>query len=450
MRQTVVAKTILTLAPEKIRAAQKKDRLVVLMDRRQEVIKHISKEARGIEIGPYFSPLASKREGYNCLYLDVFDTPTLKRRAEADKTLPRETVHKVEPVDLVGSALRIDALCREAGHTEPFDYVVSSHNFEHLPNPIKFLQACGRILKKGGVLSMAVPDKRACFDFFRPRTSLSAWIDAYFEDRDRPSHAQVFEQDALISKYVDGNLSLIAFTLDQDREKIRADENLAGAFAAWGKRRDMREGPYVDVHCSAFVPSSFRLLLTDAFFLGLSPFAVEEVTDTGQSEFYAHLRHVGYKTFSQSETAAHYAERQKILQAILDEEAAVSERERVCEIFDYVSRRYRRIGKNGALILARALLLLARTRDVDLFRNYLAISHSVFFDPKFYSQEHKVAGDAALHYLLEGGRKGLDPGPFFSSAKYLRRNFDVAGRDANPLAHYERFGRAEGRKPAPR
>ena len=78
--------------------------------------------------------------------------------------------------------------------------MISSHNFEHSPNPIRFLQGCGKVLKPGGVLSMALPDKRACFDYFRPHTTLGQWLEAFFAERERPTPAQVFDQDSLHSR----------------------------------------------------------------------------------------------------------------------------------------------------------------------------------------------------------------------------------------------------------
>jgi hypothetical protein len=44
------------------------------VDRRDAILKYTTKEQRGIEIGPWFNPIASKREGYRCLVLDVFDS----------------------------------------------------------------------------------------------------------------------------------------------------------------------------------------------------------------------------------------------------------------------------------------------------------------------------------------------------------------------------------------
>ncbi|MGJ0395948.1 MAG: methyltransferase domain-containing protein [Methylocystis sp.] len=410
------------------------------MSRRDDILKHAAKDARGIELGPYFSPLAAKRDGYNCLYLDVFDTETIKRRAAADPFLTPEQAAQVEPIDLVGDAMRIDELCRDAGETESFDYIISANNFEHLPNPIRFLQACGRVLKQGGFLSIVVPDKSGCLDFYRPRTSLSAWIEAFFEERERPTDAQIFEQVSMIARGAGEEASAAGFS-------FVAERNLREAFDDWARKRVEDDETYFDVHCSAFTPNSFRLLLTDAYFLGLSPFIVEEVIDDKvQGGFYAHLRLDSYKTFSPQETAAHYADRQKILEHIIFDEANVLETERIGQIFENMSQRFARSRLHRALAAPRAFELLLRRRDVTLVKPYFAVRSSVLFDPAFYAERVWFAGDAAMHYLLHGAKEGFDPGPFFSTDGYLRQNPDVARKGMNPLAHYELFGRKEGRK----
>ena len=45
-----------------------------MQDRDAILLKGITKSDRGIEVAPWFSPRASKRAGYDCLSLDVFDT----------------------------------------------------------------------------------------------------------------------------------------------------------------------------------------------------------------------------------------------------------------------------------------------------------------------------------------------------------------------------------------
>lgn len=49
------------------------------------------------------------------------------------------------------------------------------------------------------------------------------------------------------------------------------------------------------------------------------------------------------------------------------------------------------------------------------------------------------------HYVNVGWRDGLDPSPHFSTGGYLARNIDIQVADTNPLLHYLRFGRREGR-----
>src|SRR4051812_21528373 len=163
------------------------------MDRRDAILKYATKQQLGIEIGPWFNPIAAKRDGYRCLPLDVFDAETLRKRAADDPNISEAAAAMIEDVDLIGSSTHIGELVRARSEAGIFDYIVSSHNFEHLPNPIRFLQGCAEALKPDGVLSMAIPDRRGCFDYFRPVTRLSEWIQASIEDRCKPSHAQAFD-----------------------------------------------------------------------------------------------------------------------------------------------------------------------------------------------------------------------------------------------------------------
>lgn len=74
------------------------------------------------------------------------------------------------------------------------------------------------------------------------------------------------------------------------------------------------------------------------------------------------------------------------------------------------------------------------------------VQQSVLFDPDWYASQHKVKGgsDKALgHFLKHKGR--FDPGPGFSCSAYLSDNPDVREAGLNPLLHYLRFGKDEGR-----
>ncbi len=266
------------------------------MTRRDLILKHVSAGQRGIEVGPWFNPLAPKREGYDCLSMDVFDTETLRSRARDDPHITAEQLNLIEDVDLVGSSIAIGDLVAARGEAGTFDYIVSSHNFEHLPNPIRFLKGCASALKPGGILSMAIPDHRVCFDYFRPITRLSDWIQSFHEDRQKPTLASVFEGRLAFAHYMDGTQKRHDFFPTTPAETVFCDIELADEWEFWAsriRRQDQREGAgndeYFDAHCSVFTPSSFELLVRDCGYLGLTDFAVVEIVSEG-FEFHAHLR----------------------------------------------------------------------------------------------------------------------------------------------------------------
>lgn len=77
------------------------------------------------------------------------------------------------------------------------------------------------------------------------------------------------------------------------------------------------------------------------------------------------------------------------------------------------------------------------------------IRSSHWFEPAWLASRTSTAAgsaaDAAERYLREGTDGRVSPGPDFVADEYLALNPDVAAIGANPLLHYERDGKAEGR-----
>jgi SAM-dependent methyltransferase len=75
-----------------------------------------------------------------------------------------------------------------------YDFVLSSHNLEHIANPIKALYNWKRVLKPHGFLLLVLPDKHRTFDCRRPVTSLEHMRDDYMQDmgEDDMTHVEEF------------------------------------------------------------------------------------------------------------------------------------------------------------------------------------------------------------------------------------------------------------------
>lgn len=257
------------------------------MDRKAEILKGIERKQLGIEVAPWGAPMAPKREGYNVKILDVFDKKTLLERARADANIPPDQYEAIEEVDFVGGAPEIAEIIPAELHGT-FDYIICSHVLEHMPDPIKFLQGCQVILRPGGLLSMAVPDARACFDYFRPHTTVGEWLEAHIQKRQRPVYRQVFDLHAYSAAARIGDQNAIAFNLGHDQEKIVVTGDLSASYQAW--LAENGSGKYNDTHCTVVTPASLELLITECRYLGLLNMRIESISETNGYEFYVRIR----------------------------------------------------------------------------------------------------------------------------------------------------------------
>lgn len=62
---------------------------------------------------------------------------------------------------------------------EAYDFALSAHVIEHLIDPIGAIAAAARVVKRGGIVMFAIPDKRFTFDEPRPVTPLAHLVEDY-------------------------------------------------------------------------------------------------------------------------------------------------------------------------------------------------------------------------------------------------------------------------------
>src|SRR5215467_14461622 len=243
-----------------------------MMDRRSKILCGLDLKGFGLEIGPSHSPIAPKIAGFNVKVLDhLSDEALLKNYVGHGVCL-----ENIEHVDYIWNG---EPLADLVGGEHVFDWIIASHVIEHTPCLITFIKNCETILKESGVLSLAVPDKRYCFDLYREKTSLSSVLDAFREKRKIHSPGAAAEYFLnVVAK--NGNI-----TWSQDTEgETRFLHGLSDAKQAMEGIED--DGAFLDLHSWVFTPCSFRLLIEDLYQLGYIRLREKCFFDTEGCEFY--------------------------------------------------------------------------------------------------------------------------------------------------------------------
>jgi len=131
-----------------------------------------------------------------------------------------------------------------------FDYCVASHAIEHVPDMIGWVRGIMSVLRLGGLLNLAIPDREQTFDRRRRVTSTAEFIGDFVEKRTRPSAPQIFDAVASVMPMY---------------EDIPV--NFAHGLAV--AQQTETSGAYVDVHCQVFTLSSFLESFGDLADMGL-------------------------------------------------------------------------------------------------------------------------------------------------------------------------------------
>lgn len=245
------------------------------MDRRAKILKLCRKDGKGLEIGPSYNPVAPRRDGWDVEIVDHATTEELRRKYAAAGV----DVSRIEAVDHVW---RGEPLQELIGGGPRYDWIVASHVVEHVPDLVSTFRSCSALLKPGGVLSLAIPDKRYCFDYFRWPSSTGDVLQAWFEKRRLHAPGTVFDHFSLASHkggvdtWSTWHAGRMSFAHAFSFAKAILDEQAHG-------------DAYVDAHAWQFTPSSFRLVLHDLRALGLVDLAEVASYPTKGCEFFVTL-----------------------------------------------------------------------------------------------------------------------------------------------------------------
>ena len=142
----------------------------------------------GLEIGALHQPLEVPSTA-RVKYVDRMTVPELRRQygelADA-QLVETDIIDNGELLSTIGDATQ--------------DFVIANHFIEHCQNPLATFQNLVRVLKSGGILYMAVPDKRFTFDVDRPCTTIEHLQRDYTEGPEWSKRQHFEEWSRLVNK----------------------------------------------------------------------------------------------------------------------------------------------------------------------------------------------------------------------------------------------------------
>lgn len=252
-----------------------------LTERQRLILKCCNIEGEGLEIGPSFRPIAPKKLGFNIKTMDHLDRKGLVEKYKNDQNC-KQYIENIEEVDYVWSG---ESYVDLIGPDKKFDYIISSHLIEHVPSLIQHLKDCSDLLKPEGVYTLAVPDKRYSFDYFRQLTTVKDCILNY--NSSNHSIASITEYFLnIINK--SGKISWNKYETATGFSFIHGVDNAVSYFNSLHEDDD-----YMDIHESVFIPSSFALLIADLKLMGLTDLEIASLTPAEYNgEFYVTLKKV--------------------------------------------------------------------------------------------------------------------------------------------------------------
>ena len=207
----------------------------------------------GLEIGALHCPLRVP-PGATVRYVDRMDVADLRSH------YPELPADKLVRVEIVDDGERLDSQPDSSA-----DFIIANHFIEHTEDPLGTLANHLRVLRSGGILYLAVPDRRRTFDVDREPTPLEHVVQ---DHRQGPAGSRRLHQEEW-ARLV---------------EKVPATEVPARVAAL--------EATNYSIHFHAWAPWEFEALLDYAREQEGLPFAIEALR-SNEHEFIAILRRTG-------------------------------------------------------------------------------------------------------------------------------------------------------------
>lgn len=236
-----------------------------------------------LEVGASYNPTVRKADGWS---VQTVDHGT-KAELEAKYRAWGVDVSRMEEVDHIWTSGPLHEAVPDQFHGR-FGRVVASHVIEHIPDFLTFVKSVTTLLAVDGKLALAVPDKRFCFDYFRPATMTSDVLQRHDSGGGRHSIKTAFE-----TYFYGANAAKSIAWWNAPDGPVVLHHDWASSVAQIAAFRTAGPNTFIDMHASAFTPCAFELIITELAVLGLCELTVERMIPTNAFEFFVILARAG-------------------------------------------------------------------------------------------------------------------------------------------------------------
>jgi len=180
----------------------------IRFDKRRRRLANRYLRGVGLEIGALHRPLRVPA-GATVRYVDRLDQPAL--RAEYPELAGRELVR----VDVIDDGEKLES--QQDGSA---DFIIANHFIEHAEDPLGTLASHLRVLRPGGILYLAVPDRRRTFDADRDPTPLEHIVHDHIEGPSSSRRAHHEEWARLVEHVSPGEVTARVCVLEERNYSI--------------------------------------------------------------------------------------------------------------------------------------------------------------------------------------------------------------------------------------
>lgn len=162
----------------------------------------------GLEIGALHNPLPVP-SGARVRYVDRMPVSELERH------YPELRGKTLVPVDVIDDGERLASVPDAS-----VDFVIANHFLEHCQDPIGALGTMFRVVRPGGIVYLAVPDKRYTFDLDREVTQPEHLLDDHRDGPESSKRSHYEEWARLVDKVAEADVDAHATKLLEDDYSI--------------------------------------------------------------------------------------------------------------------------------------------------------------------------------------------------------------------------------------